>query len=78
MWYYFIMYIKGSIDRSATVKKYVLMLAVSMLGLGLAAEPLEVASFAMENKGKVTSPSAGVYRMDGVPQKDLHTNTADG
>ena len=48
------------------MKKYVLMLAVSMLGLGLAAEPLEVASFAMENKGKVTSPSAGVYRMDGV------------
>ena len=48
------------------MKKYVLMLAAAMLGLGLAAEPLEVASFAMENKGKVTSPSAGVYRMDGV------------
>lgn len=50
------------------MKKYFVFLAAAVLGIlsAQAASPVEVASFAMEGKGKVMSPAPGVYRMDGM------------
>ncbi|MBR4956217.1 MAG: hypothetical protein IKZ31_00540 [Lentisphaeria bacterium] len=50
------------------MKKCFVFLAAAVMGIlsVRAASPVEVASFAVEGKGKVTSPAPGVYRMDAV------------
>ena len=50
------------------MKKCFVFLAAAVMGIlsVQAASPVEVASFAVEGKGKVTSPASGVYRMDAI------------